>query len=145
MKERYWTAPTEAESGRTIMVTGRDCLDKIRESGKFPYLIRVSWKYNSLPNGYPDEIDEALMEQADDALRAAFDADPVAYLAIITTGDGEREWLFYTRSLPIFGKVFNRALADIETTLPVEVSAEEDADWQAYREFYDATYIPDEE
>ena len=30
MKERWWTAPAESDDGRTVIVTGRDYLDKER-------------------------------------------------------------------------------------------------------------------
>ena len=141
--ERYWTTPMEAESGARIMVTARDHMEKIREKGKHPNLIRVSWRYNSKRDGFPDDIDAALMERANNLLTETFRKDPVAYLVAITTGDGEREWLFYAASLPIFGRVFNRALEQMEETLPLEITAEADPDWQAYREIRDATYIPE--
>ena len=143
MKERYWTTPMESESGRRIMVTGRDHMEKIMEKGKHPNLIRVSWRYNQGADGFPDAIDSKLMEEASDLLEETFRKDPVAYLVAITTGDGEREWLFYAGSLPIFGKVFNRALEGMEETLPLEITAESDPEWEAYKEIREATYIPE--
>ncbi len=31
----WWTSPTESESGRLVMVTGRRGVEKARESGKY--------------------------------------------------------------------------------------------------------------
>lgn len=144
MKDRWWTAPTEAENGKTILVTGRDYLDEIIAKEKYIYRVTVSWDYHSLPSGMPEDDEARLMEQATDAFISEFKKDKIAYLTGIYTGDGRREWIFYTSNLNIFGRVFNRALADIEQ-LPLAIEAEEDHDWEEYREMREITYIPESE
>lgn len=144
MKERWWTAPAEAEDGRTVIVTGRDYLDTIKESGKYVNRVEVSWNYESDSSGMPCEADAKLMEQATDALMAAFKKDKVAYLTGIYTGAGRRDWVFYTKNLNIFGKVFNRALEELDT-MPLLIEAESDPDWDEYREMREASYIPENE
>lgn len=144
MKDRWWTAPTEAENGKTILVTGRDYLDEIIAKEKYIYRVTVSWDYHSLPSGMPEDDEARLMEQATDAFISEFKKDKIAYLTGIYTGDGRREWIFYTSNLNIFGRVFNRALADIEQ-LPLAIEAEEDRDWEEYREMREITYIPESE
>ena len=142
MKERWWTAPTESESGATVLVTGRDYLDDILKGGKYIYRITVSWDYNRLPNGMPEDMDVELMEKATDALQAAFKKDRVAYMTGIYTGDGRRDWVFYTKNLNIFNKVFNMALADLDT-MPLAIEAEADPEWNEYREMKEISYIPE--
>lgn len=145
MTERWWTSPMTGDGGRTVIVTGRDYMEKVMKSGKYPYLIRVSWRYNSLPDGFPDEIDAEAMGRVHDALIDTFAKDNVAYPVAVYTGEGCRDWLFYARSLPLFGKVFNRALEEIET-LPLEIEAQSDPEWSEYLEMRELTYVaPDEE
>ena len=144
-EERWWSAPLTGEGGKTVIVTGRDYMDDIIASGKYPYLICVSWSYNSLPDGMPDDIDAELMGRVNDALQAKFSKDKAAYMVAIFTGEGKRDWLFYTKSLPIFNKIFNAALADIEETVPFEIEAREDAEWDEYKEMREMSYIPEEE
>lgn len=145
MTERWWSAPTEAENGRTIIVTGRDYMDEIIAKGKFIYRVTVSWEYNSLPSGMPEDEDARLMEEATDFLMQEFKKDKVAYLTGIYTGDGRRDWVFYTQNLNIFGRVFNRALASLPQ-MPLLIKAESDPDWSEYREMRDISYIaPDDE
>lgn len=145
MKERWWSAPTEAENGRTIIVTGRDYMDEIIAKGKFIFRVTVSWDYNALPSGMPEDADARLMEEATDALIAEFKKDKVAYLTGIYTGDGRRDWVFYTHNLNIFGRVFNRALAQIDR-MPLQIEAESDPEWGEYREMREISYIaPDDE
>lgn len=146
MAERWWSTPMEGESGRTVMVTGRDNLDKQRDSGKFPYLVRVSWDYNALPDGMPDESDAELMGRVAEALETGFRKDKVAYITAIITGEGKRDWLFYTGNLNIFGKVFNRSLETVPETVPFVIEAESDPQWSAYLDIRSQTYIsPDPE
>ncbi len=145
MKERWWSAPTEAENGSTIIVTGRDYMDEIIAKGKFNYRVSVSWDYQALPSGMPDDADAGLMEKATDAMLAEFKKDKVAYMTGIYTGDGRRDWVFYTQNLNIFGRVFNRALEPLEQ-MPLLIEAESDPDWEEYREMREISYIaPDDE
>lgn len=144
MKERWWTAPTESESGATVLVTGRDYMDDVVAGGKYIYRITVSWDYNRLPDGMPEDADAVLMEQATDALQAAFRKDKVAYMTGIYTGDGRRDWIFYTKNLNIFNKVFNTALAKLDT-MPLAIEAESDPDWAEYKEMKEISYIPEDE
>lgn len=145
MSDRWWSAPMEGDGGKTVIVTGRDNMDKVMESGKYPYLIRVSWRYNQLPDGFPDETDAELMGRVNDALEETFRKDKIAYLTAIYTGEGRRDWLFYTKNLHIFGKVFNKALCEIEETVPFEIEAQDDSEWSEYREMKALSYIPKDE
>ena len=142
--DRWWTFPAESENGKTVMVTGRDNIDKFRDSGKYVYRIDVSWKYNALPDGMPEEDESRLMEQVTDRFIDEFKKDKVGVLTGIYTGDGCRDWVFYCKNLAIFNKVFNRALEELPT-IPLLIEAEEDSDWEEYSHMKDETYIPDEQ
>lgn len=142
MKTRWWTAPTEGDNGKTVIVTGRDYMDEIIRKGKFIYRVTVSWNYQALPSGMPEDADAILMEKATDAMQAEFDRDKVAYMTGIYTGEGRRDWVFYTMNLNIFGKVFNRALANLEP-MPLLIEAEEDPEWEEYNEMREISYIPE--
>ena len=144
MENVYWSYPCETESGRRIIVTGRDNIDKYKESGKYIYRINVYWDYNSLPDGMPEAADADLMERATDAFENELAKDKAAVLTGIYTGDGRRDWVFYTTSLFIFQKIFNRALEPLET-IPLVVEAQEDPEWQEYADMRAQTYIPPEE
>jgi len=129
----WWTAPAEAANGQLIMVTGRRDMEPVMAMGVYVYRVEVTWRYEGDAHGMPDEATSQLMEQAHDALCATFDRDPVAVLTGIYTGDGERNWVFYTRSLHIFQRKLNEALADLPA-LPLTFEAAEDPDWEEYRE-----------
>ncbi len=125
-------------------MTGRDRIEDYKDSGKYVYRIDVCWEYNSLPDGMPEDDDATLMEEATDALIEAFKKDRVAVMTGIYTGDGKRDWVFYTKNLKIFSIVFNNALESLPT-IPIVIDAEEDADWEEYTHMREETYVPDEE
>ncbi len=141
---KWWSYPAEAEDGKTIIITGRDDIEKWQKPGKFPVRVTVSWDYSPKPDGMPQDKDSEIMEQATDALLDAFGKDKCAVMTGIYTGAGRRDWVFYTHSLNIFGKVFNRALENV-AEMPLKFEAAEDPDWEEYREMREATYVPDED
>ena len=142
--DKWWSYPADGENGKTVIVSGRDDVGKFKDNGKYIYRIDVTWRYNALPSGMPEEGDAALMEEATDALQSAFSKDKVAVMTGIYTGDGRRDWVFYTKNLKIFSLVFNKALENVDP-MPLEIDAEEDAAWDEYNNMRDITYIPDED
>lgn len=82
----------------------------------------------------PNDSDAAYLEEATEGLLLAFKKDQAGVLTGIYTGDGRRDWVFYTRSLFIFQKIFNRGLEGIDRTLPLLIEAEEDPEWEEYTE-----------
>lgn len=142
--DKWWSYPTESESGKTIIVTGHDGLDNVIESGKYIYRLDVSWKYDALPDGMPTDEDAEMMEKVTDALTEELKRDKAVVLTGIYTGDGRRDWVFYTKNLRIFSSLFNRALESLPQ-LPLLIEASEDAGWEEYRDMREATYVPDEE
>lgn len=133
ISDEWWTAPAEGDNGELVLVTGRRNMDEIMASKIFNDRIEVTWNYAPQANGLPDESTSKLMEQVHDALRAEFDKDPVAIMTGIYTGAGERNWIFYTRSINIFGRKLNEILAPFEL-LPLSIYAEKDPEWNEYRE-----------
>ncbi|MCI9607553.1 MAG: DUF695 domain-containing protein [Muribaculaceae bacterium] len=132
----WWTSPASAEDGKLIMVTGRRDVRKFRENPRFNIRVEVSWKYVSGADGMPSTEDSAMMEEVQERLTSEFDKDPVAVLTGVYTGDGERNWVFYTLSTHIFGKKLNQALESLPL-LPLEIYAENDPDWAEYDEMCD--------
>ncbi len=133
ISNEWWTAPAESEDGQLILVTGRSGLDQVKATGVFVYRVEVNWAYTPDGKGMPDFPTSKLMEQVTEAMEAEFSRDPVAVNTGIYTGAGERNWVFYTRSLHIFQRKINTILQPFET-LPLTFHAEEDPDWEEYAE-----------
>lgn len=142
-KGEWWTAPTESESGKLIMVTGRRDIESFRSNPKFKIRVEIKWPYESDASGMPDLPTSTLMEEVQDALQAVFTKDPVAILTGIYTGDGQRDWIFYTLSTHIFGRKLNEALAPFDL-LPITIYTENDPGWEEYDEMKAASEIEPE-
>lgn len=136
-KGSWWTSPTESESGRLIMVTGRKDVESFRSNPRFSVRVEVTWKYEGDSTGMPDLQTAELMEKVQDALQKEFHKDPVAVLTGIFTGDNQRDWIFYTLSTHIFGRKLNETLADFPL-LPLTIYTENDPDWEEYAEMSEA-------
>lgn len=143
-KSEWWTAPTESETGNLIMVTGRRDVDAFKNNPRFNIRVEVTWKYIGDKNGMPDVATSTLMEQVQDVLTSVFAKDPVAIMTGIYTGDGERNWVFYTLSTNIFGKKINEALQAFDL-LPLTIYCENDPDWNEYQEMKSLTEIHTED
>ena len=127
------------------MVTGHRDIAKFRNNPRFNIRVEITWAYGQdATAGMPDTATSELMEQATDNLNKIFDADPVAVLTGIYTGAGERNWVFYTLSTHIFQRKLNEALAELPL-LPLQISAENDADWEEYDEMRSLSEIQTED
>ncbi len=143
--DKWWTSPAESEAGKTVIITGRDGLEKVQASGKYIYRLDVSWDYEPEASGMPSDADARIMEEATDALLKVFDKNTAAVMTGIYTGDGRRDWIFYCLNLKVFSSSFNNALADLPA-MPLEISATEDPEWEECSEMRANTYIdPDGE
>lgn len=143
--DEWWTTPTESDNGRLIIVTGHGAVEPWRSTGKFIYRIDITWCYDAGPDGMPDLATSRLMEQMADTLNDGFHDDPIAVVTGIYTGDGRRDIVIYTRSLPIFQKKLNELLAPLPA-LPLEFDATLDEEWAEYDEMRDKTEIlPDDQ
>lgn len=135
---KWWTAPAEGPGGETVMVTGRDDVAALKESGKYTDRIEVSWPYEG--GGMPPAEALDLMEAADNALKATLARNKGAVLTGIYTGAGERTWVLYAKSTSIFQTIINSAWRELPL-LPVRISAERDPEWREYAEMRELTYI----
>ena len=137
-KDIWWTAPAESEDGHLIMVTGRRDVSRFRSNPRFNIRIEVTWRYDSADaSGMPDTETSQLMEQVQEALQKEFQKDPVAVLTGIYTGDGKRDWVFYSLSTHIFGRKLNEVLAPFPL-LPISIYCENDTGWEEYDEMSQA-------
>lgn len=130
------TAPAESEDDNLIMVSGRLDIEKFRKNPRFNIRVEITWPYSENQaddQGMPDTELSAQMELVQDRLEIEFHKDPVAVLTGVYTGDGERNWIFYTLSNNIFGRKLNEQLADLPL-LPLSIECMRDDDWEAYDE-----------
>ena len=82
--------------------------------GKLKERVEITWPYEGDAHAMPtDEVAER-MEVFETALRKAMEKDKLAILTAVYTGGNARVWVFYTRTVRVFGERLNEALASHE-------------------------------
>lgn len=136
LSNEWFTALSENESGQMVIVSGRDELTEFVRSGKFKERVEITWQFEDDAKGMPSEEIAARMEAVQEVLQKAMEKDKLAILTGVYTGGGEKIWVFYTRTVRVFGERLNEALAAFEL-LPLSIYTEIDPEWEEYLDMYE--------
>ena len=136
LSDKWFTALSEDDEGRLVTINGREELTEFMESGKLKERVEVTWKYEGDAQGMPEEETAELMEKVQETLKKAMEKDKLSILTAVYTGGNQKIWVFYTRTVRVFGERLNEALASFEL-LPIEIYTEVDADWEEYKDMYE--------
>ncbi len=144
LTDEWFSAISEAENGQLVVVTGRDNLGAFMRSGKFNDRVEIRWKYTSDEVGMPVMMEAKRMELMEEALRSAVEKNKLAIMTAVYTGGGEKSWVFYTRTAPVFFQTLNEALTSFEL-FPLELFAEKDSGWEEYQDMFEMKKLDEEE
>lgn len=136
LSNKWFTALSEDESDHLVIVNGREELDEFIQSGKFKERAEITWKYKGDDKKMPEEDDAILMESVQEALQKAMEKDKLSILTGVYTGGGEKVWIFYTRTVRVFGERLNETLASFDL-LPISIYTEVDPNWEEYLDMYE--------
>lgn len=136
LSDEWFTALSENESGNLVTIYGRDELTEFIRSGKFKERVEITWKYEGDEKGMPGDTLAEQMENVQEALKKAMEKDKLSILTAVYTGAGEKIWVFYTRTVRVFGERLNEALASFEL-LPISIYTEIDPEWEEYLDMYE--------
>lgn len=137
LSDVWFTALSQNEEGQIITISGRDELDEFIQTGKYKERAEITWKYDGDEKGMPSESLGELMESVEETLRKAMEKkDKLAIMTSIYTGGNEKVWVFYTRTVRVFGERLNEALSSFEL-LPISIYTEVDNDWEEYKDMYE--------
>lgn len=136
LSNEWFTALSENENGQLITVSGRDELTEFIQSGKFKERVEITWKYESDDKGMPVETVAEQIDEVQEVLKKAMEKDKLSILTGVYTGSGERIWVYYTRTVRVFGERLNEALAPFEL-LPISIYTELDPEWEEYLDMYE--------
>ena len=97
--------------------------------------VTLTWHYDAdANNGMPTDDDKAGMDELEDALAPAVEGDGFSNLALVTTGDGVRAWVYYARSGDEFLARMKKALRD-HPAFPVKSDLGVDPGWTTFEAF----------
>jgi Family of unknown function (DUF695) len=134
-----WTMATGDDNGKPLIFRIRNKAPSFARKESFPHLLAVCWQYESPNNqGMPSQETVERMSQLEDLLEAAFEGARQAFLTVIVTGNGIREWQWYARDPDAVMQLVNETLGEYEP-FPVQFSFQDDPEWEGYSRFLDIT------
>lgn len=99
----------------------------------YPDRVIIVWQYESA-SGMPQQAERDDMDRLEDLLSSKLEAASLATLALVSTGENMREWIYYTRSEAEFIAQLNSAMSS-KKPFPVEVHGAPDPEWKSYEDF----------
>jgi hypothetical protein len=98
-----------------------------------PDRVILVWNYES-DSGMPSVEEREMMDKLEDSLSPTIEGGGFATLALVSTGENSREWIYYARSEDEFMGRLNAALKG-SPAYPIEIHAARDPTWSTYEEF----------
>lgn len=136
LSDNWFTAFSEDEEGRLISIYGRDELSEFMACGKLKERVEITWPYEGDAHAMPTDGVAERMEVFETTVRKAMEKDKLAILTAVYTGGNARVWVFYTRTVRVFGERLNEALASHEA-YPISIYTELDPEWEEYQDMYE--------
>jgi hypothetical protein len=136
-----WVVLQAEKNGKPLLIRHRGQRPPGIEPSAFPFLLSATWPYRSNDAGLPAPEEMALMDQFEDALASALETSQTAYLMVVLTGNGERDWLWYTCGETEAMHQVNQALRG-HKPYPVQFSVQPDRGWRAYTQFETGSSSP---
>lgn len=124
---------TNADNGRKIIFRYAEQFGPGFDRASQPVRVIIAWKYQS-ESGQPVTEEYQHMNLMEDALEPVLEPAPFATLALVSTGENLREWIYYTKSEDEFMVRLNFALAGMPV-FPIEIHIAHDPSWKTYEEF----------
>ena len=137
--QEAWTAAEGENDGVTFLLRFRPNLQAFIATKKYNKRLTLLWNYDSDNSSLmPDEKEMGLMEEVENSLVDILEKDLQAILSFVYLGHNKKEWHWYSRDIIETGKRLNKALSDFDV-LPIELSSEEDPEWNEYNAVIDGT------
>ena len=124
---------TNAENGREIIFRYAKDFSPAFEFASQPDRVIIVWKYES-ESGQPMTEDHQQMNLLEDSLETVVEEDGFATLALVSTGENLREWIYYAQSGDDFIARINVALSGMPA-FPIGIHMASDPTWANYLEF----------
>lgn len=133
--EANWSVAEGERNGLPLIVRFIAEMPSQETRQAYGWLTVISWSYVPGDSGMPSPEDNKRMYELEDALEASLESKGYCIQVISRTGDGSREWSYYTRDREEFIEALNDALA-AKPRLPIEISFYEDPSWSELQDLH---------
>jgi hypothetical protein len=104
----------------------------------YPDMVAMTWVFDaSVRNGLPEPGTNSRMVELEELLEKTLESKKNAYLTISVTGNGRKEWQWYSRDVSETMKLINEVLSG-RVAYPIEISRQSDPGWSAYFDIVNA-------
>ena len=134
LADDQWSVAQAEKNGKPLLIRYRSERPQGVDTAAFPFLLSATWTYRANEAGLPAPEEQEWMGKFEDALASALEPSQTAHLMVVLTGNGERDWLWYTCGEAEAMRQVNQALKG-HKPYPVEFSVQQDRRWRAYAQF----------
>lgn len=132
-----WSVGETTINGLSVIVRFRTGLPSAPDRQIHENLIIISWPYQGVESGMPDDNDKQGHNQFEDAIEAYFETANVGSQVACLTGNHLKEWRYYTNDVDAFLEGFNTCLAG-HPVYPIKLQMYKDPEWTALSELQPA-------
>ncbi|KAF1720105.1 DUF695 domain-containing protein [Pseudoxanthomonas japonensis] len=129
-KDDLWSVGEGNVDGSPILVRARSALPAAPDRAIYENLIIITWPYDSDESGMPAADVYEQMRRFEDLLETAVGTKGVGVQAASLTGNGSKEWRYYTHDPDDFMSKLNLGFAG-HTRYPVDLQMFLDSEWDA--------------
>lgn len=116
---------TESNVGKKVFRI-RKVLPAGLQQAEFSECVMVEWKYGA---GLPDAVMGQRLSQFESFLEGLDDPAKGSLQAMVITGNGKREWVYYTKNYDAYMLALNAALLG-KPRFPIEIEHSPDISWE---------------
>lgn len=147
--EDSWVAGRAQVNGHELVIRARAQRPTAELRAACPHLLIVTWKFGETSTGMPTAEEDARVLELEASLdagmyagmhagmhagvHAGIDGTEAGVLAAVITGNGGKEWLYYTSDPDRFMEAFNLAVSGREP-YPLAFEGLVDTEWKALAE-----------
>lgn len=124
---------TRPSDGHRLIYRYREEFAKSFRRSAYPDRVTIAWTYSSA-NGMPSKAERESMDRMEDLLAPYVEKASLSMLVLVMTGEGLREWVYYSKSQNEFMAKINEVLRGLPQ-FPVEIDLWKDPEWKRYEAF----------
>lgn len=137
--DNRWVKADGSLNELPITIHSREHWQDTADAGAFPICIQIAWNSNSKDesNAFPSQQEMQQIEVFHHQLQLHLEADEHSIIAMVITHDGINQWVIYSDDIEQFKENLNKMVTP-DAGYPIEIVADEDPDWQTFKQVYQA-------
>jgi hypothetical protein len=132
IENKNWTLSRIKDNGYIVFFRYLTKTPKNIKLKDYPYMISIFWSYPIVDgSGFPSKDILKAHEDIETSLNILDDHINSFYVAQIT-GNGRKEWIWYTRNIDIWWEQFIKALKG-HPKYPLDIETDKEPNWERYK------------